>query len=81
MTLKLAKQEKNSKQKKVTLDDIEKDLQKHGGQKIFYFDHENPHKEMNALVAHFEDEGYSVYLRTVRYGLDENDYIYEVHIL
>ncbi len=81
MTLKLAKQEKNAKPKTITLEEIEKELEKNDGQKIFYFEHDNPHKEMNALVEHFEDKGYSVYLKTVRFGLDENDYIYEVHIL
>ncbi len=80
MTLKVAKLEKGGRQKTVTLEDLEKTLQKEG-QKIFYFDHDNAHKDLVALVDHFEEQGYSVYLREVRFGLDENDYLYEVHIL
>jgi hypothetical protein len=34
-----------------------------------------------ALVEHFEEKEFSVYLREVKYGLDEGDYMYEVHIL
>jgi len=81
MTLKLAKQTKTAKQKTITLEEMEKELAKNNGQKIFYFDYDNPHKDMNTVVEHFEDEGYSVYFKEVRFGLDENDYLYEVHIL
>ncbi len=80
MTLKLAKHDLNARQKTITLEDMEKIMEKEG-QKIFYFDHDNAHKDLVALVEHFEDKGYSVYLREVKYGLDENDYLYEVHIL
>jgi hypothetical protein len=80
MTLKLAKHDLNARQKNITLEDIEKIMEKEG-QKIFYFDHDNAHKDLVALVEHFEEKGYSVYLREVKYGLDENDYLYEVHIL
>lgn len=51
------------------------------GQKIFYFDKENSHKDLVALVEHFETKGFSVYLREIKYGLGEGDYMYEVHIL
>jgi hypothetical protein len=80
MTLKLAKHDVNARQKTITLEDIEKIMEKEG-QKIFYFDHDNAHKDLVALVEHFEEKGCSVYLREVKYGLDENDYLYEVHIL
>lgn len=80
MTLKLAKHDVNARQKTIKLEDIEKIMEKEG-QKIFYFDHDNAHKDLVALVEHFEEKGYSVYLREVKYGLDENDYLYEVHIL
>ena len=49
--------------------------------KIFYFDKDNSHKELKKLIEHFEEKGYSVYMREVKYGLDENEYIYEVHII
>ena len=80
MTLKLAKQDKDAKQKTLKLEDIAKEVEK-SGQKVFYFDQNNAHKDLVALVDFFEEKGYSVYLREVRFGLDENDYLYEVHVL
>jgi hypothetical protein len=50
-------------------------------QKILYFDQDNSHKDLVSLVEHFEGKDYSVYLKEVKFGLDENDYMYEIHIL
>ena len=80
MDLKLARTEIDAKPKTVSLDKIEAAVAKEG-QKIFYFDKGNTHKQLIALVEFFEEKGLSVYHRTVKYGLDENDYMYEVHIL
>ena len=80
MELKLAKTELDAKPKKIKLEKIE-EIIKNEGQKIFYFDKDNSHKDLVSLVEHFEDLGYSVYLREVKYTLDDQDYIYEVHIL
>ncbi|KEA46334.1 HP0268 family nuclease [Campylobacter mucosalis] len=80
MELKLARSELNAKPKAISLDKIEQSVSKEG-QKIFYFDKENSHKQLIALVEFFEEKGLSVYHRVVKYGLDENDYMYEVHIL
>ena len=80
MQLKLARTELSAKPKSVKLEELEEQVQK-SGQKIFYFDRENSHKQLIALVEFFEEKGLSVYHRTVKYGLDENDYMYEVHIL
>jgi len=70
--------EKNNK--KITLEDIEKELDKNK-QKIFYFDQSNSHKDLVSMVENLEEKEHSVYLREVRYGLDENDYMYEMHVL
>lgn len=80
MELKLARTELNAKPKSISIEKIETAVAK-DGQKIFYFDRDNSHKELIALVEHFEEKGLSVYHRTVRYGLDESDYMYEIHIL
>ena len=80
MEIKLARNEINGKPKAVTLDKVEEVIEK-DGQKIFYFDKENSHKDLVALVEHFEGKGFSVYLREIKYGLGEGDYMYEVHIL
>ncbi|MBN2964686.1 hypothetical protein JWV37_07830 [Sulfurospirillum sp. T05] len=80
MELKLARNTINAKPRPIQLDKIEEILLK-DGQKIFYFDKENTHKDLVALVEYFEAKDFSVYLREVKYGLDEGDYMYEVHIL
>lgn len=80
MELKLARNELSVKPKTINLEKIEEELEK-SGQKIFYFDKENSHKDLVGLVEYFENKGFSVYFREIRYGLDENDYMYEVHIL
>jgi len=65
MELKAARTELNAKPKSITVEKIERDIEKEG-QKI---------------LEHFEEKGYSVYFREIRFGLNENDYLYEVHIL
>ena len=80
MEFKLARAALDAKPKKIKLEKIEEIL-KNEGQKIFYFDKDNSHKDLVSLVEHFEELGYSVYLREIKYTLDDNDYIYEIHIL
>lgn len=69
-----------SEKPKVLLDKIKEDLKK-DGEKIFYFDRDNSHKDMMALVDTLEDEGFNVYFREVKYGLADEEYMYEVHAL
>ncbi|TQR29364.1 hypothetical protein DMB92_08355 [Campylobacter sp. MIT 99-7217] len=80
MDLKIARNLPNEKPKTISLDKIEATIDKEG-QNFFYFDKEMSHKDLLAFVKHFEKKGLSVYHRVVRYGLDEDDYMYEVHIL
>lgn len=80
MELKLAREELNGKPKTISFDKIVDELTK-DIQKIFYFDKANSHKDLMELVEKLEEKGLSVYFREVRYGLDENDYMYEVHAL
>jgi len=78
MKLKLARTTLKAKPKTIELSKLEEELP---SKSIFYFDKENSHKELKELIEYFEDKGYSVYMREVKYGLDENEYIYEVHII
>jgi len=78
MKLKLARTSQRAKPRIVEIKKIEEELDK---KSIFYFDKENTHKEMIALIEYFEERNYSIYMREVKYGLDENEYIYEVHIV
>lgn len=78
MKLKLARTTLKAKPKTIELTKIEEDLSK---KSIFYFDKDNSHKDMIELIEYFEAKEYSVYMREVKYGLDDNEYIYEVHIV
>ncbi len=78
MKLKLARTSITAKPKQIELSKIEEDLEKRS---IFYFDKENSHKDLKALIEHFEEMEYSVYMREVKFGLNENEFIYEVHIV
>jgi len=80
MELLYARNELTEKPKKVQLDKVKEELNK-DGEKIFYFDRDNSHKDMMALVDALEDEGYNVYFREVKYGLADEEYMYEVHAL
>jgi len=80
MELKLARKELGAKPKTIKLEKIEEIVQKEN-QKIFYFDKDNSHKDLVALVEYFEEKELSVYLREVKYGLGDDDYMYEIHIL
>ncbi len=80
MEVLLARKELNEKPKKVQVSKLIDEL-KEKGEKIFYFDKENSHKDMMALVDAFEAEGFNVYFREVRYGLADDEYMYEVHSL
>lgn len=80
MELKLVRTELSSKPKKTDLKKIEAEVAKTGSA-IIYFDRDNSHKDLIALGEHFENSEKSFYMREVRYGLNDNDYMYEVHIL
>jgi hypothetical protein len=80
MELLFARNDLNEKPKKVQLDKIKEELQK-TGEKIFYFDRDNSHKDMMSLVDTLEADGYNVYFREIKYGLADDEYMYEVHAL
>lgn len=80
MELLLARNELNEKPKKLQIEKIKEELKK-DAQKIFYFDRDNSHKDMMALVETLEKDGFNVYFREVKYGLADDEYMYEVHAL
>lgn len=80
MELLLARNELNEKPKKVKIEKLINEV-KEVSEKIFYFDRDNSHKDMMTLVDTFENEGYNVYFREVKYGLGDEEYMYEVHVL
>ena len=80
MDILIARDAITDKPKKISLTKIKEELKNNSG-KIYYFDKDNSHKELKELIEYFEEKGYSVYMREVKYGLDENEFIYEVHII
>ncbi|MCK4440846.1 MAG: hypothetical protein KAU90_02495 [Sulfurovaceae bacterium] len=78
MKMKLARASITTKPKLIDISRIEEDLDK---KSIFYFDKDNSHKDLKALIEYFEEKGYSVYMREVRFGLNDDEFIYEVHIV
>ena len=80
MELLLARNELNEKPKKVQLEKIKDELKKEA-QKIFYFDRDSSHKDMMALVEALEKEGFNIYFREIKFGLADDEYMYEVHAL
>lgn len=80
MDILLAREELTQKPKKLTLTKIKEQL-KEVGEKIYYFDKDNSHKNMMSLVDSLEGEGYNVYFREVKFGLADDEYMYELHAL
>jgi len=80
MDLKFARTEIDTKPKKADLAKIEATVEKEDSV-IFYFDRENSHKDLLELQDHFEAKGKSFYMSEVKFGLSDNDYMYQVHIV
>ena len=80
MELKLARTELDAKPKKIDLAKIEKMLEKEDSV-ILYFDRENSHKDLLELQDKIEEMGKSFYMTEVKYGLADNEYMYQVHII
>jgi hypothetical protein len=80
MELKLVRTELNNKPRQTTMQKLLSEAEK-SKESVFYFDKTNAHKDLLEVVNKFEEEGYSVYFREIRYGLDKDDYMYQLHIL
>ncbi len=78
MEILLARATLNSKPKKIKIEDLEKKAQK---ERFFYLDRENEHKTLNELIEYFEERGFNIHLKEVKYALGELDFIYELHLV
>jgi len=77
----LAQTDVEAKQvKKITLEEIEQ-LLNSGKISIIYLDRQNSEKDIMKLVAYFNKKNRNVYVREVKFGLDKNEYLYEIHII
>jgi hypothetical protein len=80
MDILIARKELTAKPKKVSFEKLLDGL-KQKEEEIFYFDRENSHKDMMSIVDKFEEVGYTVHFREVKYGLSDDEYLYEIHAL
>lgn len=80
MELKLARVEIDAKPKKIDTKKIDEMLAKEDSA-ILYLDRENSHKDILELQDYYEERGRSFYMKEVKYGLADDEYMYEVHIL
>jgi len=48
---------------------------------FYYFHKDTSYKDIKDLIDKLEEEGHSIYLREVKFGLDEGAYMYELHII
>lgn len=80
MDLVLAKTKLEEKMHKVSLEKLADKLDDECA-RIFYFDKSNNHKDLLKAVKFFEEKGRKAYLSEIKYGMDEKDYIYEIHII
>ncbi|MDR3347124.1 MAG: hypothetical protein LBN32_00780 [Helicobacteraceae bacterium] len=80
MELKLARTELNAKPKTISFEKLLESI-KQSNNAIFYFDRTNSHKDLMDAVKKFESSGLNVYFKEIRYGLDQDDYLYQAHVL
>jgi hypothetical protein len=80
MDLKFARTETDQQANNVDLAKIDESVEKEESI-IFYFDKDNSHKDLLELQDHFEAKGKSFYMSEVKYGLSDNEYMYQVHII
>jgi hypothetical protein len=80
MDLKFARTDIEAKPKKFDLEKMEQTVEKESSV-IFYFDKDNSHKDLLELQDYFEAKGKSFYMSEVKFGLSDNEYMYQVHII
>ncbi|MEO1941748.1 MAG: HP0268 family nuclease [Campylobacterales bacterium] len=49
--------------------------------RFYYFDRKSSYKTLKDIIDQLEEEGHSVYFRQVKYGLDEDAFLYEMHVI
>jgi hypothetical protein len=76
MTLKLI--ENNHSVKEISMEEFLNSIKPNS---FYYFYRETSYKNLKDLIDKLTEMGYSVYFREVKYGLDAESYMYEMHIL
>jgi len=66
---------------KIKTIDMENFLDKVKKDNFYYFHRDTSYKDIQDVIDELEKQDYSVYFREVKYSLEENGYMYEMHIL
>jgi phosphopantothenoylcysteine synthetase/decarboxylase len=66
---------------KVKVIEMEKFLENAKKDNFYYFSRETSYKNIQDLIDELKAQEYSVYFREVKYSLEDNGYMYELHIL
>lgn len=80
MQIKLAREDLSKEPKSVDIDKLLVEIEEKKPI-IYYLDKTNNPKDIIAFAERVEKAKNNIYLREVKYTLDEEDYVYEVHIL
>ncbi|RDU64179.1 HP0268 family nuclease [Helicobacter sp. MIT 14-3879] len=80
MELKLAKKELEDEQQTISLKEIQNQVETNGSA-TFYLDNDNPIKDIQKMRATLDKNLKSVHLNELRYGIDKNSFLYELHII
>lgn len=80
MKLKLAKNSINGESKTISQKEIEESMTNKDSE-IFYLDNDNSLKDIQKIKSALEKNSKSVYFNEIRYGLDKDSFLYELHII
>lgn len=78
MDFKLALTNKDSQPQNISLEEM---MQQAEGEKFFYLDRENKEKDLQKIIKAFADKKRSAKLNKIAFGLDEKEFIFELHII
>ncbi len=78
MEIKLAKINNETEGGSITL---EKLLEEGANGGFYYLDRDIKEKDIQKLLKTLDNKGYKAHLNRVAFGLDEKDFIYELHIV
>lgn len=70
-----------TEENKVKNIDLDKFLEKIKSDSFYYFSNETSYKDLQDLLDVLNEKGYSVYFREVKYTLENDGYVYELHII
>ncbi len=70
-----------TEENKVKNIDLDKFLEKIQSDSFYYFSNETSYKDLQDLLDILKEKGYSVYFREVKYTLENDGYVYELHII